>query len=136
MVDSVQDAGIRKKSDQAALPLVERNMSSAIQLKADGSIWQDQQLIGRFEDARRSPDGMERCRILLPEGQVLANISFDPLSNGVYTVETLSDGFWHPLEIGEDKLRNAARIESSQGAGRHEAALKRLIPWLIAQGYL
>ncbi len=128
---------LRKKQGLVApqatlLPLVNRDRYSPITLRRSGEIRQANKVIGRFTDLGTSADGMEHYAIVLPGGERVAAISFNGGSETLeFTVETVSDALWHPV-----RRETQSTVEAETGTDRNEAALKRIVPWLVENGYL
>lgn len=111
------------------MPLVARDRSAPLQGKANGEVWQDDRLIGRIRRSGRPDAGtMERWTVALPDGTPVAELSWeDGGSSVLFTVKTAVDGVWHPVE-----RRDPGPLGRGTGL---EPVFRRVLPWLVEEGY-
>jgi len=139
--DDVDPAKIKEfiarkgKKPEVALDytLVGRNRMWPIVLKEDKTIEQDK-LIGRFKDVEPYDSGYDSYEISLPNGVVVARVSFKDGNNArMFLVDFKKDN------NNNNQVRIPTRdkvIAAQTTADRNEIALKRIIQWLVTKDYL
>ena len=127
---------IASKSENPPVALdyttVDRQRLAPIRLSADGSISQEDKLIGHFKDITSDPH-VDAYQISLPNGVVVARISFTGGNNAqnfdVYTPKDTQHQIV-PLHT-KDHV-----IAASNAADRNDIALARILDWLSNKMYL
>lgn len=113
--------------------LVGRSRLWPIVLKEDKTIEQDE-LIGRFKEVQPFDTGYDSYEISLPNGVVVARVSFKDGNNAQMFLVDLkkNDNNNNIVKIPtKDKVAYA-----STTADRNEIALKRIVQWLVSKDYL
>lgn len=111
---------------------VNRNTSWPIELKAGGIIEQDGKVIGQFKDISKA-NNIDVYDFYLPTQVLIAKVQF---TNGNNSQDC-------EMQTFKDNLKRKVQVPSSEtvdvlitSGDRNEVVLKRIIKWMVANGYL
>lgn len=112
--------------------IVTRDMGWPVSLEQGGNIQQNGKVIGTFKDVTKTGSNVDYYEFSLPSGLIVARVNF---ANGNNAQEcealTMKDNRKRLVPIPGDKV-----IISASSIDRNDIVLKRIVKWMVNNGYL